>query len=43
MDAQPSSLDAIEPGIRAEYAAGWRPKPSPGPCRDELAEIIAAA
>ena len=43
MDAPPSSLDAIEPSVRAAYAEGWRPKPSDGPLRDELADIIASA
>jgi 2-polyprenyl-6-methoxyphenol hydroxylase-like FAD-dependent oxidoreductase len=43
MDALPSSLDPIEPAVRAEYAAGWRPTTAPGPTRDELAEIISAA
>jgi 2-polyprenyl-6-methoxyphenol hydroxylase-like FAD-dependent oxidoreductase len=43
MDALPSTLDRIEPAVRAEYAAGWRPTMVPGPSRDELAEIISAA
>jgi hypothetical protein len=42
MDALPSSLDAIEPQIRAKYAEGWRPKPADGPSCDELDALIAA-
>ena len=38
----PSSLDAIEPRVRELYAGGWRPKPFPGPTRDELVELCAA-
>jgi 2-polyprenyl-6-methoxyphenol hydroxylase-like FAD-dependent oxidoreductase len=42
MDALPQTLDAIEPGIRAEYAAGWRPTPTVGPTHAELVEFISA-
>jgi hypothetical protein len=42
MDAMPSSLDAIEPLVRAEYAAGWRPTLADGPTRDELVELVSA-
>jgi hypothetical protein len=27
---------------RAVYAGGWRPQPSPGPSRDELADLVTA-
>jgi hypothetical protein len=43
MTALPSSLHAVEPRARALYESGWRPKVSPGPTRDELAEIVLAA
>ncbi|MBM2614445.1 FAD-dependent monooxygenase [Actinoplanes sp. LDG1-06] len=43
MEALPSTLDEIEPRARAIYARGWRPPPHPGPSRDELASLIAAA
>jgi 2-polyprenyl-6-methoxyphenol hydroxylase-like FAD-dependent oxidoreductase len=43
MTALPASLHAVEPGARALYATGWRPRPAPGPTRDELAVIISAA
>ena len=43
MTALPSSLRAVEPRARALYADGWRPAYSPGPGRQELAEIVARA
>ena len=43
MTALPSSLRVLEPGARALYATGWRPRVAPGPTRDELAGIIQAA
>ena len=43
MTELPSSLRAIEPRARALYAGGWRPRPAPGPDRDELTEIVRTA
>jgi hypothetical protein len=43
MFALPSSLDPAEPLARAVYESGWRPPYSPGPSRDELADIVADA
>ena len=40
MAALPASLRAAEPIAREVYAGGWRPAYSPGPSRDELAEIV---
>jgi len=40
MAALPASLRAAEPMAREVYAGGWRPAYSPGPSRDELAEIV---
>jgi 2-polyprenyl-6-methoxyphenol hydroxylase-like FAD-dependent oxidoreductase len=39
----PSCLDPAEPWARAVYESGWRPPYSPGPSRDELVEVVAAA
>jgi 2-polyprenyl-6-methoxyphenol hydroxylase-like FAD-dependent oxidoreductase len=39
----PSSLDPVEPLARAVYESGWRPEPTPGPTRQELREVVAAA
>jgi 2-polyprenyl-6-methoxyphenol hydroxylase-like FAD-dependent oxidoreductase len=43
MQALPSSLDAIEPAVRAIYASGWRPAIPDGPTRDELADLVRRA
>ncbi len=43
MFALPASLDPAEPLARAVYESGWRPPYSPGPGRDELVGIVAAA
>jgi 2-polyprenyl-6-methoxyphenol hydroxylase-like FAD-dependent oxidoreductase len=43
MTELPSSLRAVEPRARALYADGWRPRPAPGPSRDELAGIVRSA
>jgi hypothetical protein len=40
MMALPSSLREAESRARAVYASGWRPRPAPGPGRDELADIV---
>ena len=39
----PSSLDPVEPLARAVYETGWRPDFAPGPRREEVREIVAAA
>jgi 2-polyprenyl-6-methoxyphenol hydroxylase-like FAD-dependent oxidoreductase len=43
MAALPASLREAEPIAREVYAGGWRPAYSPGPSREELAEIVARA
>ncbi len=43
MQALPSSLGEVEELARTVYRAGWRPPPDPGPSRDELADVVAAA
>ena len=43
MAALPASLREAEPIAREVYAGGWRPAYSPGPGRQELAEIVARA
>jgi hypothetical protein len=43
MTELPSSLRTVEPRARALYAGGWRPRPAPGPDREELAEIVRTA
>jgi 2-polyprenyl-6-methoxyphenol hydroxylase-like FAD-dependent oxidoreductase len=43
MTEGPACLDQVEPLARAVYAGGWRPTPTPGPTRDELAEIVRGA
>jgi hypothetical protein len=43
MAALPASLREAEPLAREVYAGGWRPAYSPGPTRDELADIVARA
>ena len=43
MVALPSSLDAVEPQAKAVYRTGWRPAPTEGPDRQQLAEIAAHA
>jgi hypothetical protein len=43
MTQGPSCLDPVEPLARAVYAGGWRPTPTPGPTRDELAEVVRGA
>jgi 2-polyprenyl-6-methoxyphenol hydroxylase-like FAD-dependent oxidoreductase len=43
MAALPASLRQAEPLAREVYAGGWRPAYSPGPSRDQLAEILAGA
>ena len=43
MTALPDCLDPVEPLARAVYASGWRPAYSPGPTRDELVDLVAAA
>ena len=43
MQALPSSLGAVEDRARAVYRTGWRPQPDPGPTRDALADVVAAA
>jgi 2-polyprenyl-6-methoxyphenol hydroxylase-like FAD-dependent oxidoreductase len=43
MLAPPSSLDAVQARARTLYATGWRPPMPPGPTRDELAGLVAAA
>jgi 2-polyprenyl-6-methoxyphenol hydroxylase-like FAD-dependent oxidoreductase len=43
MTGLPDCLDPVEPLAREVYRSGWRPPFSPGPSRDELAEIVAAA
>jgi 2-polyprenyl-6-methoxyphenol hydroxylase-like FAD-dependent oxidoreductase len=43
MAALPASLREAEPIAREVYDGGWRPSYSPGPSREELAAIIAAA
>jgi 2-polyprenyl-6-methoxyphenol hydroxylase-like FAD-dependent oxidoreductase len=43
MTELPSSLRTVEPRTRALYAGGWRPRPAPGPDREELAEIVRTA
>ena len=43
MEALPAALRAAEPIAREVYAGGWRPAYSPGPSRDELAEIVGQA
>jgi 2-polyprenyl-6-methoxyphenol hydroxylase-like FAD-dependent oxidoreductase len=40
MTGLPACLDPVEPLAHAVFAAGWRPAPSPGPTRSELAELI---
>jgi 2-polyprenyl-6-methoxyphenol hydroxylase-like FAD-dependent oxidoreductase len=43
MRAGPGLLRTVEPAARAVYRTGWRPSPSPGPTRAELAEVSLAA
>ena len=43
MTAGPSALAAAAPLAREVYDSGWRPAPSDGPTRDELARIIRTA
>ena len=43
MLALPGSLDAVQARARDLYATGWRPPVPPGPARDELAALVAAA
>ena len=43
MQALPASLDAAQQRAREIYASGWRPATPPGPTRDELVELVAAA
>ena len=43
MQAPPGSLDAVQHQVREIYASGWRPATPPGPTRDELVELVAAA
>ena len=43
MAALPATLREAEPIAREVYAGGWRPAYAPGPTRDELVEIVAAA
>ncbi len=43
MAALPASMRAAEPIARGVFAGGWRPAYSPGPSRDELAEIVTRA
>jgi 2-polyprenyl-6-methoxyphenol hydroxylase-like FAD-dependent oxidoreductase len=43
MAALPSSLREAEPLAREVYAGGWRPAFSPGPSREELADLVARA
>jgi 2-polyprenyl-6-methoxyphenol hydroxylase-like FAD-dependent oxidoreductase len=40
MAALPASLRVAEPIAREVYAGGWRPAYSPGPTRDELADLV---
>jgi hypothetical protein len=43
MTQGPGCLDPVEPLARAAFAGGWRPTPTPGPTRDELAEVVRGA
>jgi 2-polyprenyl-6-methoxyphenol hydroxylase-like FAD-dependent oxidoreductase len=43
MTALPGSLDAVQARAREIYAGGWRPPIPPGPAREELAGLVAAA
>jgi 2-polyprenyl-6-methoxyphenol hydroxylase-like FAD-dependent oxidoreductase len=43
MLAPPASLDTVQARARDIYASGWRPPVPPGPTRDELAGLVAAA
>ena len=43
MTALPASLRVMEPLARAVYETGWRPAPTDGPTRSELAAVVAAA
>jgi 2-polyprenyl-6-methoxyphenol hydroxylase-like FAD-dependent oxidoreductase len=43
MTAGPAAVRALEPLARAVYATGWRPRPTDGPTRAELAATIRAA
>ena len=43
MTELPASLRAAESRARAVYANGWRPRPAPGPSRDELGDIVRRA
>jgi 2-polyprenyl-6-methoxyphenol hydroxylase-like FAD-dependent oxidoreductase len=43
MQALPGALAAVQPRAREIYASGWRPPVPPGPTRDELADLVAAA
>jgi 2-polyprenyl-6-methoxyphenol hydroxylase-like FAD-dependent oxidoreductase len=43
MAALPASLREAEPIAREVYAGGWRPAYTPGPSREELAEIVRRA
>jgi 2-polyprenyl-6-methoxyphenol hydroxylase-like FAD-dependent oxidoreductase len=39
----PACLDPVEPLARAVYESGWRPTFAPGPTRQELRDVVAAA
>jgi len=39
----PSSLGAVQARAQEIYASGWRPPTPPGPSREELANLVAAA
>ncbi len=43
MTQGPGCLDPVEPLARAVFARGWRPTPTPGPTRDELADVVRGA
>ncbi len=43
MTAGPESLRCVEARAKDVYATGWRPSLSPGPNRQELAQVIAKA
>ena len=43
MLAPPAGLNAVQGRARDIYASGWRPPVPPGPAREELAGLVAAA
>lgn len=43
MTEGPGCLDRVEPLAREVFARGWRPTPTPGPTREELADVVRGA